>query len=256
MSEHGNVVREVKVVAVMWAVLVAIMVVFTVAVSVNVYGEGYGTYSKGVRVGRVEKFGMKGFINKSGEGYMTLGINSSNAYIRIGDSKKKLVNPWYFSIHKRKEDLIKKLEESQGSYRVIGYNQARVKSGLTGDTEYEVTSVDEIQAKVEKPCVAADYIKGSKSNSSIVGRIVKASTKGTIAGTNEIMMQVGDSGDNFKELSITGDDMMSCVMDYVMAGQRVKVSYSESVFNMRVFSRNTAYDIVKVEPIDKVSGMN
>ncbi len=66
-------------------------------------------------------------------------------------------------------------------------------------------------------------------------------------------MQQGNSGSQFHDMSISKDKALyDCAIKFLKAGQKVKVFYSQSHLNMS-FSRNTTYDIVKIEP---VKGLN
>ncbi len=99
-------------------------------------------------------------------------------------------------------------------------------------------------------CIAAEFTNGSKSAGERVGRIVKASNKGTVSKSWEIMIQIGNSGNQFKNMSISDDEALyNCAVRYLKAGQKVKIGYDESHVNLNVFGRDTNYDLIKIEPI-------
>jgi len=214
---------------------------------------GIGTFSEGYRIGQISKFSVKGFIWKSGEGEMLVG-NESAPLIETyschdGKICTRQINPWAFSTGPAYATFI---DNYIGKYAVIRYKQAHVQS-LKRDTDYEVMEVMapfDPSALSQTSCVAPDYVEGSKSAGTRVGRLVKISWKGTLTKTYEVTMQVGNSGNQFHYMSISDGEKkgkyVDCLLQMLMAGAKVKVNYSESyVFNP--LNRDTGYDIVSVE---------
>lgn len=225
---------------------------FCFAEDVNI--SNVGVYSTGYRMGMLSKFSPdKGWIS-SGEGQMLMGSESSPYIQKISDGNKgktieKMINPWYFSSADKK--MIKKLTEYTGQYVVLEYVQGRVKSPKV-DTEYEITGISEITPPLTESCYAVSYNKGMRSEDAVrTGRIVKASTKGTLAKSWEILMQQGESGNQFKSMSISDDvNLFNCAVAFLKAGQKVKITYSESFTNVSgMFDRDTNIDIVSIEPL-------
>lgn len=212
---------------------------------------GLGEYSTGYRMGQLTKFSVKGMMFKSGEGQMLMGADSTPYQISDGDGGMKTINPWYFSSTDKSVHPL--LEQKIGEYVVISYNESHVKMPNV-DTAYEVTMVEEISAPLDRVCVASNITKGSNSDGERVGRIVKASAKGMAVDSYEIMFQQGNAGAQFKNMSISKDkDLFDCAVAYLKAGQRVKITYNESIINLNIFGRDTNYDIVRIEPIKKAS---
>lgn len=217
--------------------------------STNSIADGIGEYSTGIRLGQITKFGVKGIMIKSGEGQMLMG-RESTPYIlpKDGNTPAKIINPWSFSVPMKNKGIISSLKESQGEYVVLKYKQSHIKLPNV-DTDYEVTEVINLKEKVTEPCKTKNYIKGNKSQSTRIGRLVKMSSKGTFINSFEVMIQQGNSGNQFKNLSITDPEMYKCSQKFLMSGQKVKITYSQSLFNTEIFSRSTSYDIVKIAPI-------
>lgn len=212
-------------------------------------------YSNGWRMGQLTKFSLKGLISKSGEGQMLVGSESTPYVITSTDSDgnttRKTINPWYFSSNEK--TMQQSLMNNIGEYVVIKYKQAHIRNFLASDTDYSVTGVLPIADPLSKTCKAKTWSKGSKSKGVRVGRIVKASTKGTFVNSFEVMVQQGNSGNQFKNMSISEDKaLFDCAVQYLKAGQKVKIHYDQSHFNLS-FARNSTYDIVKIEP---VKGLN
>lgn len=229
-----------------------LMIVCMFVMSMNASAAGLGDYSNGWRMGQLTKFSVKGFVNKSGEGQMLMGSESTPYIISSTDEKgnttKKTINPWYFS--SSNSSKWKPLNDSVGEYVSIRYQQSHIRNPIAADTDYEVMEVHPIQKPLTKTCEAKKYIKGSKSLGKRVGRIVKASTKGTFVNSYEVMIQQGNSGNQFKNMSISEDTALyNCALEFLKAGQKVKLYYDESLINIEILSRNTSYDIVKIEPV-------
>lgn len=215
-----------------------------------------GVFSEGARMGMLTKFSPdKGWIS-SGEGQMLMGSESSPYIVESKGKKDRIIsttiNPWYFS--SVDSNIMKKLMQYSGQYVILEYLQGRIKSPKV-DTEYEITDVKEITPPITESCFAKTFNKGMRSNDAVrTGRIVKASTKGTLSKSWEIMMQQGDSGNQFKNMSISDDvELYECARRFMYAGQKVKITYSESFTNVTSFTdRDTNIDIVSIEPL--VSG--
>jgi len=225
---------------------ICLAIVCAFAMSTTAIAGGIGQYSHGWRVGQVTKFSIKGLMFKSGEGQMLMGRESTPYVIGTGKNKKT-VNPWYFSSTDKAVQA--ELNNRIGDYAVLEYKQVQVKSPKV-DTDYEILAVEDIAPEYDKVCMAKDFHDGMKSEGKRVGRIVKASTKGRFIDSFEILMQQGNSGNQFKHLSISKDkELFDCAVMYLKAGQKVKITYSESLFNLDLIGRETNYDIVKIEPV-------
>ena len=213
---------------------------------------GIGTYSEGWRIGQITKLSFKGWIWKSGEGEMLVGNESTMLQVteRCGDSRcTRVINPWAFSTSSTYATFI---EGYIGEYIVLRYRQARIKS-IKRDTEYEIMDAMaplDAEALAIDSCVAPDYGKGGKSAGTRVGRLVKLSSKGTLTKTHEITMQFCNTVNKFHYMSIPdGDDkseFVSCLLQLLMSGAKVKVKYSESFIHNPLAS-DTGYDIISVK---------
>lgn len=233
-------------------IFVLAMVVVGVTILVMQDAKAMGTYSEGYRMGQLTKYSVKGMVFKSGEGQLLMGSESTVYQITDSEGNKKMINPWYFSVV---DDKMKaKLKKEIGNYLVLEYHQARVKSPKL-ETEYTIVNVEKIGLALTKTCSAKEFTDGSKSEGTRVGRIVKASRKGTMSKSWEIIIQQGNSGNQFKAMSISDDEeLYDCAVEFLKAGQKVKMTYDESHLNLNVFGRDTNYDLVKIEPIK--SGLN
>ncbi len=214
-------------------------------------GAGFGTYSEGYRMGQLSKFSVKGMMFKSGEGQLLMGregtpyvITSSNG---DGGSKQKVINPWYFSAD---PTMVDEINNYAGKYVYIEYKQAQIKSPKY-DTDYMVTDIKPVTRKdLSRTCVD-DSASGKKSEGFRIGRIVKVSKKGHLAKTYEVMIQVGNAGNQFKAMSISSDEMYRCALEALQGGRKVKVNYIQS-FLRNPLAQDTSYNIHSIEPLEDI----
>jgi len=229
--------------------VISVIFMFMVSVSMS-YAGGIGDYSNGYRIGMLTKFSVKGLMFKSGEGQMLMG-RESTPYVYwkgSGDSRRKVtVNPWYFS--STSKNIQRKLMENIGTYVVLKYKQSHVKMPNV-DTDYEIVDVGLPTRSFGKVCVAKNYHKGHKSEGARVGRIVKLSEKGTMFNSYELIVQQGNSGNQFKNMSLPNDkNMFNCALAALKSGKMVKVTYSQSIVNLDIIGRSTSYDAIRIEEV-------
>lgn len=87
----------------------------------------FATYSEGYRSGELIKFSSKGYVVKTWEGEISQGISGAQIFS--------------FSVMDNKEDVIKKLNEYQGKYVKVRYEEKYGTFFFWGDTTYFITEV-------------------------------------------------------------------------------------------------------------------
>ncbi|NVN93466.1 MAG: hypothetical protein HXX11_23115, partial [Desulfuromonadales bacterium] len=204
-----------------------------------------GDFSVGYRMGNLTKLSTKGII-KSGEGQLLLGNESSPYTNKAG----KAINPWYFSASKKD---VNEFQALTGEYVVVEYEQARVKNPMK-DTDYTAKKIYPVTRTLPSPQVCqSSKVSGMKSDGVRAGRIVKASLKGNVINTWEIEVQMGDGGNQFKNMSVSEKHMFDCAVAYLKSGKKAKIYYKES-FIKNPLEQNTNYDVYKIEPVG--AGLN
>ncbi len=110
------------------AIVVAILVIVPALVFSFFY---YGAYSTGLRAGVVMKISRKGFVFKTYEGQLNLGVQQE---------------PWAFSVDGSETEVIKTLEDvAQTGERVqLKYEEKFVKFAWRGDTKYFIVDVERL----------------------------------------------------------------------------------------------------------------
>ena len=80
-----------------------------------------------------------------------------------------------------------------------------------------------------------------------VGRIVKASYKGMAIKTYELIMQIGNVGNQFKSMSVKSSKMFDCAVAALRSGKKMRVYYVDSVFSGL---SGTVHNVYKIEAPD------
>jgi uncharacterized protein YxeA len=88
----------------------------------------YVPYSKGVRSGELIKISHKGVVVKTWEGEISQGISGAQIFP--------------FSVSGKRTDLIEKLNEYQGAYVKLEYEERYKSFFWWGDTKYFITGVE------------------------------------------------------------------------------------------------------------------
>ena len=206
---------------------------------------GVGDYSDGYRMGLLSKYSVKGWVNKSGEGELLMGQDSSVAYEGTGDSRK-MINPWEFSSDSA---MASKIMPYAGQYVVIHYHQYMLNNPLKRDTDYEAVEIAPVDtASKPKAACVNDAAAGKNSAGFRMARIVKASFKGLANKSYEIKVQMGGSGNEFYDMSVSNQAMFDCATQWLKSGGKVKIYYTQS-FLFNPLNRYTGYDIQKLEPM-------
>ena len=205
----------------------------------------FAGYSEGYRMGTIDKVSRKGLINKSVEGQMLMG-REGTPYSKGSGEGKEIVNPWYFSAEDR---MFSAINDSSG-YVFVKYEQVHLNLGLSYDTEYLVKEITPVTRKMPTKCNIKTDGVGIKSKGKRSGRIVKATNKGTVIKTFEILIQVGNSGNQFKHMSINDKNLYDCAVEVLQSGKKVDVYYTESHINTSF--RETSYTVTKISVPDDI----
>ncbi len=213
-----------------------------------------GKYSEGYRMGLLSKYSDKGYLIKTGEGELLLGRDSSTATETFTDKDGKTVdaaiNPWRFSASRSKSDEIAKF---LGEYVWVKYREEMVNMSFK-DTDYRLEEIEAVTRKDPEPSFF-EIKKPSgflaKSEGMRAGRIVKASRKGNLIKTWEVIVQLGNAGNQFVPMSITDEDLFTYAIQCLKSGRLVKVYYVDKGISAKIFvnMQDTPYRIYKLEVV-------
>ena len=216
------------------AAVVATPLVYLVAVG--------NTYSEGLWMGELNKYSEDGPFTPflSGEGELQLGNESA---MIVKDASGRQISPQPFS---STLDVLEKNRHFLGQHVVLEYDQQIINWRLLFDTDYRLISASATNPSATPPTCEVQR-SGWKSAGEGVGRFVKASTKGYLFKTWEVKMQIGNSGGQFRDMSIIDPEIWECAQQWLRSGKRVKATYSQDYFR-NPLNRDTNVAVVKIEP--------
>ena len=110
-----------------------ILIIFLVLAGPFIWWKYFFTYSEGYRAGLLQKFSYRGNVFKTYEGEMILSSVESNRNIALASEK------FFFSV--KSHDIAQKLEQLEGYFVVVHYNQKHGVLAWDGETPYFVDSV-------------------------------------------------------------------------------------------------------------------
>lgn len=203
--------------------------------------KGFGTYSEGYRMGKLNKLSTTGILFKSVEGDLLLG-NESSYYFDYQDSI--LINPWQFSLS-TKSEIADQLATYANKYVVIKYKQYQL-GPLNWETDYEPIEITDVNPLIQLIPYEISDIKGNKSEGFRVGRVVKLSKKGTVAKTYEVTFQLSDVGNDFMQMSVSNDRMYGSLLLALKSGKKIMFYYKKQILH-NPLKQDTDYLVWKVE---------
>ena len=209
----------------------------------------FNTYSEGWRMGTLSKVSLRGNpVFKSVEGELLMGNDSSAAVVKDGD-QVLFTNPWEFSARRSELPAI---QEFTGRAVAIHYRQLRFQlTRINGDTDYRVVEVKRVNPDAApQGCGAEGSAGASRSDGERIGYITKVSHRGKVLKSDEVIVQLGNAGNQFQAMSILNDQIATCALDFLKSGQRVRVNYRQSLLRNPA-RRDTTYDIIGIRPAPK-----
>jgi len=209
----------------------------------------FNTYSEGWRMGTLSKVSVRGNpLFKSVEGELLMGNDSSAAVVNDGE-QVLFTNPWAFS--GPRSDLAK-IQEFTGRAVAIHYRQLWFQvTRINGDTDYRVIEVKRVNPEAApRGCGAAASAGATRSDGERIGYITKVSHRGNVLKSDEVIVQLGNAGNQFQAMSILDDQIAACALEFLKSGLRVRVNYRQSLIRNPA-RRDTTYDIIGIWPAPK-----
>ncbi len=219
-------------------------------------------YSEGYRAGIINKFAVEKqwLVTKTGEGEMLMGKDSSiltktstttttdtDGNVTTSTTTTK-INPWQFSTStKDAADF----EKQMGNPIVIHYKSEVNGLFMKSDTAYQALDIEAIRPEAKLTSICSDEAANGKwSVGKRIGRVVKLSRSGFTSKSYEMMMQEGDSGNVFTEMTIKSQAMYDCALTALKSSQKVVIEYRElGVYN--ALARDSAYSVYKIYSAEK-----
>ena len=209
----------------------------------------FNTYSEGWRMGTLSKVSVRGNpVFKSVEGELLMGNDSSAAVVKDGN-QVLFTNPWEFSAARSR---LPEIQEFTGRAVAIQYRQLWFQlTRINGDTDYRVLEVKRVNPDAApRGCGAEGSAGATRSDGERVGYITKVSRRGNVLKSDEVIVQLGNAGNQFQAMSILNDGIAECALDFLKSGLRVRVNYRQSLIRNPA-RRDTTYDIIGIWPAPK-----
>ena len=165
------------------------------------------------------------------------------------DRKCRRINPWSFSAEPTNAGSI---NQYSGQYVVINYREVQVNNPLKYSTAYRVVDVSPVDKSIDLgKGFVAPVPGGSKSKGFRIGRIVKASRKGHLSKTYELIVQVGNAGNQYKHMSTKNKQVFDFAIKALKSAKKVKVLYTER--GLLQFSMDdTRYQLYGIETLQDI----
>ncbi len=209
----------------------------------------FNTYSEGWRMGLLSKVSLRGNpLFKSVEGELLMGNDSSATVVREG-GKVLFANPWEYSASRGQ---LPELQQASGKTVAIHYRQIKLQlTRINGDTDYRVMEVQPVDpSSAPQGCGVQGSTRSTRSDGERVGYLAKVSDRGNVIKTYEVILQLGNAGNQFLAMSILDGAIYRCAQDFLKSGMRVRVNYKQSLIRNPA-ARDTTYDIVGIWPSPK-----
>lgn len=198
-------------------------------------------------MGMLNKISTKWFVFKSVEAELYMWNGSSLVTTDTLDWDNLVttqINPRRFSMDPDQKSMFDNLE---GQFIFMEYKQFRFK-GFARDTDYEPVMAQLVDANIELVAYESDDANGAFSEGTRVWRVVKASKKGQINKSYEIIFQVGKEWSSFIEMSLDDPALFEVMLTYMKSGKLAKVSYKQKLIR-NIITEDTDYEIYKIEPV-------
>ena len=209
----------------------------------------FNTYSDGWRMGMLSKVSLRGNpLFKSVEGELLMGNDSSATVVKEAD-QVEFANPWEFSAARSQ---LPELQQIGGKTVAIHYRQLKLQlTRINGDTDYRVLEVKPVDlSAAPQGCGVQGTSRSTRSDGERVGYLTKVSDRGNLIKTYEVILQLGNAGNQFLAMSILDNDIYKCAQAFLQSGMRVRVNYKQSLIRNPT-ARDTTYDIVGIWPAPK-----
>lgn len=211
--------------------------------------------SNGYRMGMLNKVSASGWIAKSTECQLSMGVDGTPMVLTwtTTDDKgrvtnhKNMINPWKFTYKGPR-----KIGEFIGTYMVIPYEKEYFRNWFTEDTPYIVKDFLPIEETPlpENMATSKEY-DAKKSEGALVGRIVQASYHGRVFKTYEATVQVGIGGGQYQFMTMADEVIYNFGVEALKRGTLLKISYVDLGVMNQITTANNSYRITKLEMVEK-----
>jgi len=207
----------------------------------EVYSEGYRA---GVLSGLNLNIADKG---NTGIGHVLLGnssTESSNLRMNFGVHR----NPWIFKISD--PTIYSRVQKYREKPVVVSFRQKALVKPFDSPIDFSASDVVPVDPKIKPNRVCKNPKGKTKGKWGVAeGRIVEASYQGNLKRTKtwELIIQLGDRGNVFVQMSTTTKGVYDCAIEWLKSGEKVRIGYTEALTNGK--GRLTRFDVNELKPL-------
>mgnify|MGYP000370014886 CR=1 FL=1 len=222
------------------------------------YGSGLSAtplfvYNHGYVMGELNKVDLIGLNRRIVAGEVSIGNNSFSAGNDVRSELRgdyALSNPWSFC---GDQEFYEKLVDPIGEFVVIEYRTPKKSSLLQCQSQNEIIAVYPLSRGNPSKVVleSAKIFTAGKPYGVSVGRIVNAQKSDRYNDNWSVVIQVGNSGNEFRYLQIVDSELYAFALDCLSSATKVKLYHVERIRGATPTDRSDAY----VWKIETISGL-
>ena len=212
------------------------------------YGSGLSAtplfvYNHGYVMGELNKVELIGPHRRIVAGQVSIGNNSFNAGSDFRNELSgdyTLNNPWSFC---GDQEFYEKLVDPIGEFVVVEYKTPKKSSLLQCQSRNEIVAVYPL-SRGNPPSGVLESAKISTAGKPYgvsVGRIVNAQKSDRYNDNWSVVIQVGNSGNDFRYLQIVDSDLYAFALDCLSSATKVKLYHVERISGVTPTDRSDAY---------------
>jgi len=207
-------------------------------------------YNHGYVMGEMNKVNLIGPHRRIVAGEVSIGNNSFSAGNDLNNGLRgeyALNNPWRFC---GEQDFYQELLGYMGEFVVIEYKTPKKSSLLQCQSENEIVSVYPLSRNEPSNVVleSAKISIAGKPYGVSAGRIVNAQKSDKYGENWSVVIQAGNSGNDFRYLQIVDEELYAFALDCLASATKVKMYHIERIQGGRATDRSNAY-VWRIEAI-------
>lgn len=217
------------------------------------YGSGLSAtplfvYNHGYVLGELTRVDLIGFSRRVVLGEASIGNNSFGRGNDVHAEPRGdyvLNNPWNFCGDK---EFYEKLIDQIGEFVVIEYKTPKKSALLQCQSANEILAIHPVTRSTPSNLVreSTKISVASQPYGVSVGRIVNAQQSDKYGENWSVVIQVGNSGSDFRYLQIVDADLYAFALDFLVSATRVKLYHVERIHGVAGSNRSDAF-VWKIE---------
>lgn len=226
----------------------SVLILFCLSFGPGASANSLFVYNHGYVMGELNKVDLIGPNRHVVAGQVSIGNNSFSDGNGLGNTLHNayvLNNPWGFC---GVEDFYDSLVDRMGEFVVIEYRTPKKSSLLQCPSINEIVGVYPL-SRGKPASVVQESTKihtAGKAYGVSVGRIVNAQKSDKYNDNWSVVVQIGNSGNEFRYLQIIDSDLYAFALDCLSTGTRVKLYHVERIHGTSLSEQSQSY-VWKIE---------